>query len=160
MHYPALIGALTAALLLGTPRYGYTVCDPEIIRSSHPASDEAWQACNCAEAKSARAFRRCYRAFVLSRGAQQGLTGDCLEAFLKSSSEKPTFPATCGRRHAVVCCYAKRIFGGYTEELCSVKASASLCVGGPSKRACISRGQQNCGSSGGLLPNCTCTGLD
>ena len=158
MGHPALTGTVTAVLLLATPRNGHTFCDPATTLSANTVYDQAWQACDCAGAKSARAFRRCYRALVLSSAAQAGLTGDCLNLFLKSVFEKPIFPATCGRRHAVVCCYAKR-FGGYTAEYCSVKASASLCVGGPSKRACVSRGQQNCGSSGGLLPNCTCTGI-
>ena len=56
MRYPALSVTVTAASLLATPRNGHTVCDPQTIRSSHTASDEAWQACDCAGAKSARAI--------------------------------------------------------------------------------------------------------
>jgi hypothetical protein len=108
--------------------------------------------CDCTHAKSATAFRRCYRDDVRRLGLNRGLSEACIRNLSRFRR------SICGRPKAVVCCTAKRGRYDYDEysEFCSVKPSAKLCVAPRAGKACINVGQQSCFDFTGADSYCGC----
>ena len=108
--------------------------------------------CDCTHAKSATAFRRCYRDDVRRLGLNRGLSEACIRDLSRFR------PSICGRPKAVVCCTAKRDRYDYDKhhESCSVKPSAKLCVAPRAGKACINVGQQSCFDFTGADSYCGC----
>src|SRR5207249_8037950 len=147
-----LLVASLYATTIGTAHAGRPVCPGgTTLPPFWVVRDQVWTECDCVHAKSARIFRRCYRAGVWRRGTEVGWPDGCIRELLTPEFVR----STCGRPKAVVCCTQRKIYG-YRPEYCAVKPSAKRCVAPRSGKACISVGQEDCFSGIGAASNCGC----
>src|SRR2546425_10165793 len=65
------------ATMIGTAHAGRPVCPLGTLPPFWVVRDQVWAECDCVHAKSARIFRRCYRAGVWRRGTEVGWPDGC-----------------------------------------------------------------------------------